>query len=330
MIDLISGRTIDMIDSRKLENVVCWLKKFKNINIISRDGSNTYKGAINEALPDAVQVSDRFYLLQNLTLYAKKELNNKAKTTQAYLQKQKLIAKVKKEYKKVGSYRKVSRNLKINKATVKNYVEGFVPDRHKSKYSSLDRYKSKILKMIKDNQSIVDIHKQLTNKGLTTEYSNTRCYVNKLKTQLEFEYSSKILTHVETVRIFRREIIKLLYDRGLSDLNLTKREYILFKQFLNENKKLKSLLNLVTDFRIVLFSGDKNNLDPWRKKVENSKFKKLKTFAGGIKKDYDAVCNAIELSYSNGKIEGKINKLKKIKRDMYGRASFELLRRIFF
>ena len=140
MIDLISGRTIDMIDSRKLENVVCWLKKFKNINIISRDGSNTYKGAINEALPDAVQVSDRFYLLQNLTLYAKKELfkivphiltitksyqhkneryyqlkkelNNKAKPTQAYLQKQKLIAKVKKEYKKVGSYRKVSRNLK--------------------------------------------------------------------------------------------------------------------------------------------------------------------------------------------------------------------------
>jgi transposase len=57
------------------------------------------------------------------------------------------------------------------------------------------------------------------------------------------------------------------------------------------------------------------------------KFKHLNSVINGLKQDLDAVINAIKTNWSSGKVEGKINKLKTIKRQMYGRASLELLKR---
>lgn len=79
MIDIHTHRIIDMINSREHNEVVTWLKTYPNLKLVSRDGSITYKNAIYEAHPFAVQVSDRFHLLKNITEYAanylKKKLN---------------------------------------------------------------------------------------------------------------------------------------------------------------------------------------------------------------------------------------------------------------
>ena len=61
-------------------------------------------------------------------------------------------------------------------------------------------------------------------------------------------------------------------------------------------------------------------------KVKKFNIRELTTFARGIERDIEAVKNAIKTEFSNGVIEGVINKLKVIKRIMYGRCSFELLR----
>ncbi|MFA9435064.1 MAG: transposase, partial [Deltaproteobacteria bacterium] len=53
----------------------------------------------------------------------------------------------------------------------------------------------------------------------------------------------------------------------------------------------------------------------------------LKGFANGITKDGDAVRAALSLEWSNGQVEGQVNRLKLIKRKMYGRANFDLLRK---
>jgi transposase len=53
----------------------------------------------------------------------------------------------------------------------------------------------------------------------------------------------------------------------------------------------------------------------------------LKNFAKGLQQDYDAVKAAVSLKWSNGQVEGQVNRLKNIKRQMYGRAGFELLRK---
>jgi transposase len=67
-------------------------------------------------------------------------------------------------------------------------------------------------------------------------------------------------------------------------------------------------------------------LDPWLQAVRLSDLVPLKRFAKGLKRDYSAVHAALTLPYSNGPTEGHVNRLKLIKRSMYGRAKFDLLR----
>ncbi len=69
-----------------------------------------------------------------------------------------------------------------------------------------------------------------------------------------------------------------------------------------------------------------NALDPWLEQAAASGVSELQRFAEGLQRDYAAVRAALSLSYSSGQIEGQINKLKLLKRAMYGRAKFDLLR----
>jgi transposase len=67
-------------------------------------------------------------------------------------------------------------------------------------------------------------------------------------------------------------------------------------------------------------------LDTWLCDCQLSGISDLVTFAQGLEKEGSALHAALTLPYSNGPVEGKINKLKYIKRSMYGRAGFPLLR----
>ncbi|MFR1086102.1 MAG: ISL3 family transposase [Bacteroides cellulosilyticus] len=67
MVNLDTHRIIDIIDSRETKKVEEWLKSYPNLKVISRDGAQTYSSAASNAHPDAVQVSDRFHLLKNLS-----------------------------------------------------------------------------------------------------------------------------------------------------------------------------------------------------------------------------------------------------------------------
>lgn len=68
-------------------------------------------------------------------------------------------------------------------------------------------------------------------------------------------------------------------------------------------------------------------LSSWIAEAEQSCIAEMKGFAKGLLSDFQAVVNALTLPWSNGQVEGQINKLKTIKRQMYGRASFALLRK---
>jgi len=79
MVDISNGQIVDMIDSRDYEPVSKWLKMYPNLHVVSRDGSITYNNAITDAHPEAIQISDRFHLLKNLTSYAKEYLKKELK-----------------------------------------------------------------------------------------------------------------------------------------------------------------------------------------------------------------------------------------------------------
>ncbi|MCM1201261.1 MAG: transposase [Bacteroides fragilis] len=65
---------IDLLASREVEDVAEWLKSYPNLEVVSRDGSVSYKSAIEQAGGHIQQVSDRFHLLKGLTDAAKKFL----------------------------------------------------------------------------------------------------------------------------------------------------------------------------------------------------------------------------------------------------------------
>jgi len=89
---------------------------------------------------------------------------------------------------------------------------------------------------------------------------------------------------------------------------------------------LSELYTLTKDFCNVIFSKKPTKLDEWINAAQKYDIPELQTFINGIKKDITAVKNGIIYSYNNGLAEGSVNKIKVIKRVMYGRNSFELLK----
>ncbi|MFC2090917.1 transposase [Bacteroidota bacterium] len=92
--------------------------------------------------------------------------------------------------------------------------------------------------------------------------------------------------------------------------------------------EIKIVRKLVQIFKTMLERG-RGNIRRWIDFVKRSKYKLagLKTFARGLLRDIEAVENGINMTWSNGAVEGHVNRIKSIKRQMYGRASFELLRK---
>ncbi|MEL7476479.1 MAG: transposase [Cyanobacteria bacterium J06555_12] len=72
-----------------------------------------------------------------------------------------------------------------------------------------------------------------------------------------------------------------------------------------------------------------NALDPWLEKAMASTLKPFQSFASGLLDDYAAVQASLTTEVSNGPVEGLNNRLKMLKRQMYGRAGLELLAKRF-
>jgi transposase len=84
--------------------------------------------------------------------------------------------------------------------------------------------------------------------------------------------------------------------------------------------------SLAMQFRGFLRSGSVEGMIEWIAKAKNCGIYSLKRFAKTLRRDWNAVQNSLKESFSNGPVEGHINRLKTLKRQMYGRAGFELLR----
>ncbi len=92
------------------------------------------------------------------------------------------------------------------------------------------------------------------------------------------------------------------------------------------DEELELVYQLTQDFRVMVTQRQVTVLERWLKEVKTSGIKEMQSLAAGIYQDFDAVRGALSMAYSYGQTEGKVNKLKCIKRQMYGRANFDLLR----
>jgi hypothetical protein len=89
----------------------------------------------------------------------------------------------------------------------------------------------------------------------------------------------------------------------------------------------KEMFVAAKTFYAILKKGNPDYLKEWIEKYKNSSVKQIQTLALGISIDINAVIKAIITNIRNGITEGFVNKLKEVKRTMYGRAKLELLKR---
>jgi transposase len=89
---------------------------------------------------------------------------------------------------------------------------------------------------------------------------------------------------------------------------------------------IKEAQELALEFTSMARQRSAEMLPAWLRAAARSKLKEFVGFARGISEDYEAVRNALTYEWSNGQLEGQVNRLKLIKRQMYGRAKFDLLK----
>ena len=107
---------------------------------------------------------------------------------------------------------------------------------------------------------------------------------------------------------------------------ITDEQRQLLDRITNQCPEVEDLRRTALAFRAALTSGNSLQLRQWIEGAKRSEFGHIVRFAYGLQKDISAVSAAVDTPWSTGQVEGQINRLKMIKRQMYGRAGFELLR----
>lgn len=90
--------------------------------------------------------------------------------------------------------------------------------------------------------------------------------------------------------------------------------------------ELAAIQPFIREFHQALRQQDLHGFKAWRERARASDNADLRHFVAGLDRDSAAVEAAFRESWSNGPVEGQVNRLKLLKRQMYGRAGFELLR----
>lgn len=118
-------------------------------------------------------------------------------------------------------------------------------------------------------------------------------------------------------------MISLLYKEIENVKEITKE---LFDKVISMYPKAGIIYRTVRSFKEIMFSKKENKLDSWIVETKKLNIQEFNSFINGIERDIEAVKNGIKYEYNNGLAEGSVNKIKVIKRIMYGRCSFDLLK----
>lgn len=270
-------------------------------------------------------ISEKTVIEYNKIPLEDKEKYNKISTqelkaTTAQKNKWQLIQDVQNEYKKIHKYSVLAKKFDIDERTVKKYLN--ITDmpiharKHQEYGSILDKYKKEIIEMNNKGYSWRNIRDTIKEKGYIGSDSLIRHYLAKIKK--EVITTGKIEQIVE-----RTTMISLLYKDIENVKNITKE---IFDRVIKLFPEADIIYSIIKSFKNIMFSKNPEELDSWIKRTKEYGIQEINSFISGIERDIDAVKNGIKYEYNNGLAEGSVNKIKVIKRIMYGRCSFELLK----
>ncbi|MCT2909880.1 hypothetical protein EFT87_14680 [Schleiferilactobacillus harbinensis] len=338
MVDLDTHKLVDMIPSRNEDDVARWLARFPNLELISRDGALFYRNAITRSHPDAIQVSDRFHYLKTITEYLREAImhvlpthiimnadapavilspsespRHNTQPSEAWLRKQKLVAEVRAARSKGQSLTAIGRKYSLNRVTVAKYVAADFEWRPRQPTNLLLNFIPEAQRLAKEGYSPRAIYNQLVAKGYNRAYRTFREYWPQVQ---------KKSMPQEAEHVTRKQFAGLLFKRTQSCAWTPAVQAVL-----NQYPLVKTILSLFFDFLLLCESYGLEALDHWLDNAAALNDPYVNKACAAIQRDYDAIQNSIIFrEYSNGPMEGKNTKTKFVKRQMFGRMSFDVLR----
>ncbi len=166
------------------------------------------------------------------------------------------------------------------------------------------------------------LYREISERGYPGSASMVRAYVGYLRTTTADGSAPR--SRKERAKAVSPRALRWLLARKRDDLD--QKEQARLEQLLNLSPEVQAVHALLQAFLSMVRERKHQELRCWMEQAIRSGIPELGSFVAGIERDYDAVHAALRLPWSQGVTEGKVNKLKTLKRVMYGRAGFALLR----
>ncbi len=382
LVDVRTRRPIDLLPERTADALSLWLRTHPGVLIVSRDRSTEFARGASDGAPEAIQIADRFHLLQNLRdageralkrMHAElieqqrasglaQKVRHKRRRSQteiaaskvARLRRQARYEEVVALYKQGMSILGIADQLRMSRSTVRNFVyAGAFPERANvlRTKSLLDPYLAYLEKRFAQGcRNANQLWKELRAQGFTGSYKPVNHWLAPRREKSGRKHSLREkdllgLTQEEETGTYSqqpahpqegnevqsvaleapRHLVWLL----LKDLDSLDQEQQRTLAFIRRHPGVETLYQLTQSFVKLMKDRDFEALDCWLTRGEKCGLPDMETFTQGLQNDYEAVKASFVFSYSNGPVEGQINRLKFMKRSMFGRGSFELLRSRF-
>ena len=343
-------QVIDLLPERSAEFLAAWLKAHPGVKVISRDRGGEYAAGSRQGAPEAIQVADRFHLMQNLgdcleriaqrvgihlpvePAPAPDQAQPPADSPKARLtapeaakaatrqRRQERLDAILDLQRQGASIDKIAATLKIGRMTVYRYLRRIPDNARPPQRKALDKYADYLKRRwdegIRTSSTLLT---ELRSQGYTGSLTSVRRYVSTWRTA---DPPRRPLQGPANETVSPRACRRLVLKKVPSP-----EEAQLLARITQSNPQLETAVRLANDFAQAIRQHQLPLLTAWLENATNAGIPECKSFADSIRKDLDAVTNGVILPWSQGRVEGSINRLKAIKRAMYGRGKHDLLRR---
>jgi transposase len=367
LVDQERHAVVELLPERTAEALATWLQAHPGIAIVCRDRAGAYADGVRQGAPAAIQVADRWHLLVNLREALERLLTRKhaavraaagdlvprpspaaltlaesgapdpstgERLTRVQREQRDRRARRYARYQEVRalhdqglSARQSARTLGRARRTVHRFLRaaGF-PERQprRPRPTLLTPYEPYLReRWAAGCRNAAALWREVRARGFTGGYSG---FAVRLAPWREGDGSAHPSPSPARRRFSVRQASWLL----LSDPETLEQEEQAYVTALTQRcPEAEQARGLARRFLTLVREREHAALAPWVEQVEQSDVPELRGFAAGLRRDWAAVSAGLELPWSNGQTEGQVNRLKLLKRQMDGRATFEFLRRRF-
>jgi predicted transcriptional regulator len=345
IVDLYSHKVIDVLDSRSAPAVTEWFDSHPTVQYVSRDGGLNFKNGIGDSIGCITQIRDRFHLLKDLSGYTGRAVKRFAASYKWDMQDISLNRDdvyremwrhmyssqrydIRTKYERFVTFNEmISKGYKVREIAERLGVGTAVVHRHRH-MQLRQNLRQEQMSLYRHLDDIVDGISGNSIKGardISRAYpdipESVLCGLDGRIGGLKMEALRKMQSCKKLKAPSDKEIFKVFFVRGYE----TRHEH--FGKILQRNPVLRKAIQLCIDFRDMMNNEfTPRPLSLWIKEVRKLKIRELNDFVRMICLDREAVENAVDMPWSNGLLEGTVNKIKVIKRIVYGRASCKLLK----